>query len=99
MTKRAAILAELRTFARRQADLISRLERLEDGTPSCARSADGVEGLKLLTAAQVVELTGLPRGRVYQLGREGKAGAVRIGERSVRFSERGLSAWLEGERS
>ena len=87
MTGRASIVAELQALAQRQADLIGRLERLDGAAPTSEPEQEsGSTELKLLTAAEVAQLTGLPRGRIYQLGREGKAGAVHIGERGVRLS-------------
>ncbi|MCP4006325.1 MAG: helix-turn-helix domain-containing protein [bacterium] len=94
MTERAAIVAELQVLTQRQADLVARLERLEAIAPS-SEPANGSGGLKLLTAAEVMQITGLSRGKVYQLARAGGLGVVRCGEKSLRFSERGLSTWLE----
>ena len=56
--------------------------------------AHGNEDGRLLNADEVAERLGLPKGRVYELGRRGEAGAVRIGERSIRFSAAGLEAWV-----
>ena len=55
---------------------------------------NGEQPNRLLTAAEVMQRTGLRRGAVYRLGKQGQLGAVRLGERGVRFSERGLDAWL-----
>ena len=41
-----------------------------------------------------MERTSLGHRAVYRLANRGEAGAVRIGERGIRFSERGLRAWL-----
>ncbi len=78
------IAAELEVLARR----VRELEQEAEST-----SANG-EVNRLLSARDVAERTGLPLGRVYSLGRRGEAGAVKVGERAVRFSESGLDAWL-----
>ncbi len=78
------IAAELEVLARR----VRELEQEAEST-----SGNG-EVNRLLSARDVAEQTGLPLGRVYALGRQGKAGAVKVGERAVRFSESGLDAWL-----
>ena len=89
MSEAAAIKRELEAMAVHLADLADRVGTLateesgpENGTPA-----------RLLTAREVMARTGLPRGRVYALGRQGKAGAVKVGERGIRFSERGLAEW------
>lgn len=49
---------------------------------------------RLLRAADVAELLGVPKARVYALAREGRfPGAVRIG-RGVRFEPAAVQAWL-----
>ena len=68
----------------RLAELVQSLEGLERGEGEPV-SKNG-DSLRLLTAAQVMESTGLTRGLVYALGRQGELGAVRVGERGVRLS-------------
>ena len=85
-----AIARELAELGSRLSDLSRRVEELEgaevDSSPS--------DGASLLSAREVGERTGLSRGTVYRLGRQGELGAVRVGERGVRFSAAGLDAWL-----
>ena len=50
---------------------------------------------KLLTAPELAEnFDSISRDRLYELAREGLIPHVKIG-RSVRFSARAISAWLE----
>ena len=90
MSEARAIARELAELGSRLADLSRRVEELEgaevDSSPS--------DGASLLSAREVGERTGLSRGTVYRLGRQGELGAVRVGERGVRFSSAGLAAWL-----
>lgn len=83
----AAIARELEALATRVAELAACADA--PGAPP----ADGGP-CRLLKVYEVVERTGLPRGAVYALARKGLAGAIRTGERSIRFDERGLDAWL-----
>ncbi len=89
-------------LARELSDLAQRLARLTDQVealeaervePQPESGAVGVEAGRLLTAAEVSERTGLGRGAVYRIARKGGLGAVKFGERGVRFSERGLAEW------
>lgn len=75
------VLADL---ARLQAELMLRL--------AAAPAAEGPD--KLLKVDEVVERTGLRRGRVYELAREGRIPTVKVGHQ-VRFPERRLAAWIE----
>lgn len=87
-------MGDLRRLA---ADLEAEATRLQD-LARRARELD-VETLpdsgagRLLTANEVSKRTGLTKAQVYALFRRGEAGAVRLGERGVRFSEHGLVAW------
>ena len=90
MSEAHAIARELAELGFRLADLSRRVEELE-----CAETDSGpIDGASLMSATEVVERTGLSRGTVYRLGRQGELGAVRVGERGVRFSAAGLEAWL-----
>ena len=91
MSEAHAIARELEALAIRLADLGDRVQALE------AENSEPENGTpcRLLTAREVQERTGLSRARIYALGREGKAGAIKVGERSVRFSERGLQQWQQ----
>ncbi len=89
MAEPLTLAAELEAAAAHMADLAVRVrEELENG----AVQAEAKPG-KLLTAAEVHKRTGIPLAAVYKLGREGKAGAIHTGERSVRFDECGLAEW------
>ena len=90
MSEARAIARDLEQLAARLAELARRIEALQ------ADGADSIEVApsRLLSCAEVVERTGLPRGAVYALGRRGEAGAVRTGLRSIRFSEGELTKWL-----
>ena len=90
MTDPRSIAAELRYEAARLTALAELVEGLEAET----NGACVTEGERLLSAEEVVQRTGLPRGRVYALGRRGELGAIRVGERGVRFSDAGLRQWL-----
>lgn len=48
---------------------------------------------RVLTCAQVAELLGVSKARVYRMAREGDLPAVRYG-RSVRFLEAHILIWL-----
>ena len=90
MSKARVLARELEELSERVAEAARRVEALQ------AEGADPMESasLRLLTCAEVTERTGLSRGAVYALGRRGEAGAMRISERSIRFSESGLTQWL-----
>ena len=90
VSEASTIARELAELGSRLADLSRRVEKLEGAEVDSGPSA----GASLLSAREVVERTGLSRGTVYRLGRQGELGAVRVGERGVRFSAGGLDAWL-----
>lgn len=57
--------------------------------------------MKIFVADEIAQILRVPKGRVYDLVRQGKLPAVRIG-RQVRFREDSVDAWLaglEGERT
>jgi excisionase family DNA binding protein len=83
-------LSVLEALAARLVEVAARLQEPHEA------QADDDPPNRLLTAAEVAERTGLTKGRVYALARQGEAGAVRVGERGVRFSAAGLEAWLRG---
>ena len=90
MTERGTLAAELEAAVAHLQDLAARVRELENnGTPVDTSPA------RLLTIDEAVQRTLLPKGRLYALARQGEAGAVRIGVRSVRFNSRALDAWLE----
>ena len=86
-----SLAAALEAEAERLLELAGQVRALE--ASNGGESGNGGVG-RLLSAKDVVKRTGLPLGRVYALGRQGEAGAVRISERAIRFSESGLDAWL-----
>ncbi len=90
MSEAHAIARELAELGSRLADLSRRVEELEGAEDDSSPSG----GTSLLSAREVGERTGLSRGTVYRLGRQGELGAVRVGERGVRFSAAELDAWL-----
>lgn len=49
--------------------------------------------LKLLNANEAADILGVSTWRLYQLAREHKVPAVRMGERGLRFSEKALEEW------
>ncbi len=90
MSEARAIVHDLEELGKRVTAIARRVEALQ------TEDADSLDttSSRLLTCAQVVERTGLSRGAVYRLAREGGLGVVRAGERGVQFSERGLEQWL-----
>ena len=90
MNEARAIARELAELGARLADLTQRVENITGSGGEPAPST----GTALLSAREVAERTGLSRGAVYRLGRQGELGAVRVGERGVRFSAAGLDAWM-----
>ena len=84
-----SIADSLESTAARLLTLAQHVRAIEDGA---------VDGMRLLTAGEVRDLTGLSRGRVYELGREGELGAVKIGQRGIRFSKAQLDAWMRRRR-
>ena len=89
-----AIARELAELGTRLSDLAQQFENLKSSSGELAFS----NGTALLSASEVAERTGLSLAVVYRLAREGGLGAVRVGERGVRFSAAGLEAWLAGGR-
>ncbi len=51
--------------------------------------------MKILLADEIAQILRVPKGRVYELARQGKLPAVRMG-RQVRFREESVDAWLAG---
>ncbi len=51
--------------------------------------------MKIFLADEIAQILRVPKGRVYELVRQGKLPAVRIG-RQVRFREDAVEAWLSG---
>ncbi len=51
--------------------------------------------MKIFLADEIAQILRVPKGRVYELARQGKLPAVRIG-RQVRFREDAVEAWLSG---
>jgi excisionase family DNA binding protein len=49
--------------------------------------------MRTLLADELADILRVPKGRVYELVRQGKLPAVRIG-RQVRFREETVAAWL-----
>ncbi len=49
--------------------------------------------MKILLADEIAQILRVPKGRVYELARQGKLPAVRIG-RQIRFREDAVEAWL-----
>ncbi len=89
----STLAAALEAEAERLLELARQARTLEAVVAHGGGTGNGEVG-RLLSARDVAERTGLPLARVYALGRQGEAGAVRIGERGIRFSESGLDAWL-----
>ena len=87
------LAAALEAEAERLLELARQVRTLEAGVANGGETGNGEVG-RLLSARDVAKRTGLPLARVYALGRQGEAGAVRTGERAIRFSESGLDAWL-----
>ncbi len=51
--------------------------------------------MKILLADEIAKILRVPKGRIYELARQGKLPAVRIG-RQIRFREDAVEAWLSG---
>ena len=85
------IAAELESLARR----VRELENLKEEQEAESTSGNGEAG-RLLRVKDVVEILGLSRSQVYRLASEGQLGAIRLGVRGVRFTERGLAKWQQG---
>ncbi len=81
------IAAELESLARR----VRKLEDLKEEEAETA-SGNGEAG-RLLRVKDVVKILGLSRSQVYRLASEGQLGAIKLGVRGVRFTERGLAEW------
>ena len=82
------IAAELEVLARR----VRALEDLAEEQEAESTSGNGEAG-RLLSVKDVVEILGLSRSQVYRLASEGQLGAIRLGERSVRFTQKALAEW------
>jgi excisionase family DNA binding protein len=57
--------------------------------------------MRIFLAEEIAQILRVPKGRVYELARQGKLPVLRIG-RQVRFREESLDVWLaglEGERT
>ena len=93
MSEHHTVADALEVEAERLLSLAREVRTLEATVANGGETGNGEVG-RLLTATEVAERTGLPKAVVYRVGRRGEAGAVRIGERGVRFSERGLAQWL-----
>ena len=50
--------------------------------------------MRTLLADEIAQIPRVPKGRIYELVRQGKLPAVRIG-RQVRFREETVAAWLD----
>ena len=90
MNEARALARELSELSARLAEVAARVGELEHADSG----AEPADGACLLTCAEVMKRTKLPRGTVYRLAREGGLGAVKVGERGVRFSERGVAEWI-----
>ena len=88
MSEFPTLAAALEAEAERLLELAGQVRALE---------ANGVvtngEVGRILSAKEVVKLTGLSRSAVYRLAREGQLGAIKLGLRGVGFTERGLAEW------
>ncbi len=51
--------------------------------------------MRLLTATEVADLLRVPKGRVYELVRQGLLPACHLG-RQIRIEERALREWIAG---
>jgi excisionase family DNA binding protein len=60
---------------------------------SDADEAAAVE--RLLTAADVAAVLGVPRSLVYALVRRGDLPSIRVGDRYVRFRAEAIEQWIE----
>ena len=61
--------------------------------PLDAHEAAAVE--RLLTAADVAAVLGVPRSLVYALVRRGDLPSIRVGNRYVRFRAEAIEEWIE----
>ena len=87
------IARELAEIGARLADLAARVQALDGAKADGGERGNGEAG-RLLSAKDVAARTGLSLARIYALGRQGQAGAVKVGERAVRFSEAALDTWV-----
>ena len=85
--------SELANVARDLEALAARVAELAACADAPGAEPEDGGSCKLLKVCEVVKRTGLSRGAVYALARKGQAGAIRTGERSIRFDERGLAEW------
>ncbi len=67
--------------------------RLLVGATGEVRSADRADPQQYLTAEEVSNLLRLPKGRVYELARQGRLPTSRIGK-YVRFPSRDIDRWV-----
>ncbi len=83
--------------------LIGELERIKSillaRMMSAAGSENGqpeapAEDLHLLPVSKIAALLDLPKGRVYELIRQGQIPAVRVGEKNVRVPRAALREWI-----
>jgi excisionase family DNA binding protein len=51
--------------------------------------------MRLITAKQAAEILNLRLPRLYELTRQRAIPSVRVGEKSIRFSESALREWIE----
>ena len=93
MSELAVIADKLAELSRRLATLARRTEALEVEEAEPREPPGNGSAGRLLSAREVCAITGLGRGQVYRLAREGGLGAVRIGSRSYRVSEAALEDW------
>ncbi len=91
-------MSDLTTLA---AALDAEVERLSELARQVRRLAamddpenSGGEADRLLKADEAAVLLGVSKPRMWELGRKGQAGVVRLGKRQMRFSLRGLNKWV-----
>ncbi len=72
----------------------SALDRLESSLIDAAREPAPTQEQPLLDAKQTGAFLHIPTCRVYELARQGKIPAVRIGAKCVRFRPAALQEWV-----
>ncbi len=85
----SAIAAALEAEAARLLELAGQVRELEANGEERTNGAVG----RLLSAVEVSTILGISRSAVYRFAREGQLGAIKVGERGVRFTERALAEW------
>jgi excisionase family DNA binding protein len=50
--------------------------------------------MRLLTAQEVASILRVPTSRIYDLAREKRIPAIKVGDRQIRFSEAAIQDWL-----